>query len=160
MDFFFFNERRTEGEKRTQRREEEHGQKQAGKREKDLEEKYDDEINANDTLFTTSGASSPKCDAYRAGERRISPPEARIREIDKSKEKDLRSISEPKEKHPKNRGNQWETHPQHHDERRYRKKDPTRPLPDQLPLKVPLKVPLKDNGPSILKQAFNLPHQN
>ena len=76
MDFFFFNERRTEGEKRTVKREEEHGQKHPGKREKDLEEKYDDEINANDTLFTTSGASSPKCDAYRAGERRISPPQS------------------------------------------------------------------------------------
>lgn len=153
MDFFFFNERRTEGEKRTLKREEEHGQKHPGKREKDLEEKYDDEINANDTLFTTSGASSPKCDAYRAGERRISPPEARIREIDKQQKKDLRSISEPKEEHPKNRGNQWETTPPRKDETRYRKKDPTRPSTDQLPPKVPPK-----EGSIFMKWALNLPH--
>lgn len=55
MDFFFFNERRTEGEKRTLKREEEHVQKHPGKREKDLEEKYDDEINANDTFLQLLG---------------------------------------------------------------------------------------------------------
>lgn len=156
MDFLLFDEIRSEREKIQAMREEKNIPRHPGKRETDFEKIDIDEISNTDTLFETSGASSPVYDTSRADTRRQEPPEARIREIDKMKMEDLRTISIPKKEHPKNTGKQWVTSEHCHQEQRYREK--TSRL---FPALVPLQVPLKEMDHStFLRWTFNLPHQN
>ena len=137
-------------------REEKNIPKHPGKRKTDFEKTDHDEISNTDTLFETSGASSPIYDTSRADVRRQVPPEARIREIDKMKMEDLRTISIPQKIHSKSTGKQWVTREHCHQERRYCEK-----ASRLFPALVPLQVPLKEiDHSTFLRWTFNLPHQN